>query len=165
MLTRSGHLAPPLACKGMLSLVLCVSAVEIIVRIFFNSLICINKHLLTFPSSRCSDYVNDWDEPFDFQCPNHGYINGFRSVHYNNKEDRRIKFRFCNLPGICVYNCQRTGWVNNYGEEVLHTVPVAQILHGVKSIHDNYIEYVHVIDNIDIYTISYECTSNDLHLL
>nr|AFK64754.1 dermatopontin [Pinctada imbricata] len=92
------------------------------------------------PSCYWTDYVNDWDEPFDFTCPNHGYINGFRSVHDNYKEDRRMKFRCCNLPGMCVYNCQRTSWVNDYGEEVLHTVPVAQILHGVKSRHDNQIE-------------------------
>ena len=48
----------------------------------------------------CSaEYVNDWDEVIAFQCPQNGYITGIDSYHDNGHEDRRFKFRCCELTG------------------------------------------------------------------
>ena len=40
-------------------------------------------------------YVNDFDAPVLYTCPNGGYLNGVSSFHDNKKEDRRYKFRCC----------------------------------------------------------------------
>ena len=47
-----------------------------------------NAHLFT-------GYVNDFDAPVLYTCPNGGYLNGVYSVHDNKKEDRRYRFRCC----------------------------------------------------------------------
>ena len=40
-------------------------------------------------------YVNDFDAPVLYSCPNGGYINGVASYHHNHYEDRRYRFRCC----------------------------------------------------------------------
>ena len=47
-----------------------------------------NAHLFT-------GYVNDFDAPVLYTCPNGGYLNGVYSVHNNKKEGRRYRFRCC----------------------------------------------------------------------
>ena len=46
-----------------------------------------------------SDYINEFDQPLTFQCPNDGFITGTESVHDNRKEDRRFKFQCCEIQG------------------------------------------------------------------
>ena len=46
-----------------------------------------------------SDYVNEWDQPVTYQCPNDGFITGIDSVHDNRYEDRRFKYQCCEVAG------------------------------------------------------------------
>ena len=47
-------------------------------------------------------YVNNWDEFFAFQCNNHGFIHGMRSIHDNHSEDRRWDFYCCEHDGLLI---------------------------------------------------------------
>lgn len=44
-----------------------------------------------------TDYVNAMDSPIVFQCGS-GVIHGIESYHQDTYEDRRFKFKCCNLP-------------------------------------------------------------------
>ena len=50
-----------------------------------------------------SDFVNDWDQPVTYQCPNDGFLTGIKSVHNNQFEDRRFKYQCCEVPGRVGY--------------------------------------------------------------
>ncbi|KAK3091194.1 hypothetical protein FSP39_017861 [Pinctada imbricata] len=102
------------------------------------------------PICSWTGYVNTWDKTINFYCPNNGYINGFHSVHHNYYEDRRMSFRCCYLPDICAVNCRGTGWVNAYDREARHIVPIAEILHGIMSQHNNDKEYIDDVLSINI---------------
>ena len=47
------------------------------------------------------EYVNDFDAPVAFQCPNGGALDGVGSYHDNGPEDRRFRFYCCEKPGDC----------------------------------------------------------------
>ena len=51
-----------------------------------------------------SEYVNNWDETFVFQCAMSGYIAGIDSYHGNSVEDRRFKFYCCQTYGRFVFS-------------------------------------------------------------
>ena len=46
------------------------------------------------------EYVNDFDAPVAFQCPNGGALDGVGSYHDNGPEDRRFRFYCCEKPGF-----------------------------------------------------------------
>uniref|UniRef100_A0A8C7NZS8 Uncharacterized protein n=1 Tax=Oncorhynchus mykiss TaxID=8022 RepID=A0A8C7NZS8_ONCMY len=41
-----------------------------------------------------SSHVNDFDKPFNYQCPSHQVITGMNSYHENRHENRTWKFTF-----------------------------------------------------------------------
>ncbi|XP_060065774.1 hemagglutinin/amebocyte aggregation factor-like [Ylistrum balloti] len=87
-------------------------------------------------------YVNDFDQPFDFECPGEGFINGVRSIHDNGHEDRRWAFQCCTMQGRIRQDCQDTGFVNSYdGGLSVTTDHNNKNFHGWISIHDNDHEY------------------------
>lgn len=43
------------------------------------------------------DYVNYFDKPVDFQCPLGFTIIGFSSYHHNKYEDRRFRYKCCQI--------------------------------------------------------------------
>lgn len=43
-------------------------------------------------------YVNEMDKPLVFQCPRGGIIDGIESYHDNYFEDRKFRFRCCDVP-------------------------------------------------------------------
>ena len=45
-----------------------------------------------------SGYKNSWDGDLSFSCPDRAVLNGVTSTHDNGREDRRWKFRCCELP-------------------------------------------------------------------
>lgn len=59
------------------------------------------RHIFSFSGFLylCVDYVNDFDQPVVFQCPNGGVMDGVHSYHYNGAEDRRFRFYCCEKPG------------------------------------------------------------------
>nr|XP_034332017.1 hemagglutinin/amebocyte aggregation factor [Crassostrea gigas] len=85
-----------------------------------------------------SGYVNNYDAMILYTCPNQGYLNGMHSIHSNNYEDRRFKFRCCSPPsGLDFKHCHWTGYVNNWDSYVNYHVPYGYVIRGVFSIHDN----------------------------
>ena len=44
-----------------------------------------------------TDYVNDWDNTYNYSCPDGKVLVGVGSKHDNRKEDRRFRFQCCRL--------------------------------------------------------------------
>ncbi|XP_046382093.2 hemagglutinin/amebocyte aggregation factor-like [Haliotis rufescens] len=93
-------------------------------------------------SGRCRwhGFVNQFDKPISFQCPNNGVIRGVSSYHHNHFEDRRFKFLCCSLRGRHLVRCAKTGYVNTWDERFTFRMPAAHFLKGVFSIHHNHFE-------------------------
>ncbi|XP_062603178.1 hemagglutinin/amebocyte aggregation factor-like [Saccostrea cucullata] len=93
----------------------------------------------TKESENCfwTDYVNDFDQPLVFQCPRGGVLDGVSSYHDNHREDRRFRFYCCEKPGVCLYNCMYSGWVNSYDGNLNYTAPIGYVMRGWTSIHDS----------------------------
>ncbi|XP_046551997.1 hemagglutinin/amebocyte aggregation factor-like isoform X2 [Haliotis rubra] len=87
-----------------------------------------------------SGYVNQFDKPISFQCPNNGVISGVNSYHSNHHEDRRFKFYCCSLKGKHLVHCGTIGYVNCWDEKIKFRMPAAHFLKGVFSIHHNHYE-------------------------
>ncbi|XP_011438693.3 hemagglutinin/amebocyte aggregation factor [Magallana gigas] len=83
-----------------------------------------------------TDYVNAMDSPIVFQCGS-GVIHGIESYHQDTYEDRRFKFKCCNLPLTCETNCHYTGWVNDLQGPFTYIAPDNYFIRGVVSFHDN----------------------------
>lgn len=83
-----------------------------------------------------SHYVNDWDYPFNYNCPHNGYITGMYSVHDNGKEDRRWKFRCCSLQSHHTQDCL-SKMANEWDQQMNFRVPYSYVLTGVFSYHSN----------------------------
>ncbi|XP_046564165.1 dermatopontin-like isoform X2 [Haliotis rubra] len=84
-----------------------------------------------------SGYVNQFEQPVSFQCPNNGVISGVSSIHSNGPEDRRFDFYCCSLRCEQLVQCQGTGYVNNWDGYLNFLVPVGRFLKGVSSVHHN----------------------------
>ncbi|XP_045183014.2 hemagglutinin/amebocyte aggregation factor-like [Mercenaria mercenaria] len=89
---------------------------------------------------RC-EYSTNWEHAFDellaFQCRSNMYIVGMKSEHHNHNEDRRWKFRCCGFNDFHPYDCELTGWTNDYDGVQDFRVPDGKVIKGVISIHDN----------------------------
>ncbi|XP_021379237.1 uncharacterized protein LOC110466804 [Mizuhopecten yessoensis] len=95
----------------------------------------------TVQNCQWTGYVNEFDQPFDYECPGDGFINGVRSIHSNHNEDRRWAFQCCEMQGRIRHNCHDTGFVNTYdGGLSYSTAHNYQNFHGWISIHDNHPE-------------------------
>lgn len=85
-----------------------------------------------------TDYVNLYDQPFDFECPGEGFINGLRSIHDNGPKDRRWAFQCCKLKDHVRHDCRDTGFLNKYDGDLNYTTTQNnQLFHGWISVHDN----------------------------
>ena len=90
-----------------------------------------------FSRCRWSGYVNNWDEPFKYQCPHNCFVAGMSGIHNNDTEDRRFKFYCCKhsrrqrLQG-CFYT-QRTTYDNYFSI----MFPYHDVMRGVISDHRN----------------------------
>ncbi|CAL1540932.1 unnamed protein product, partial [Lymnaea stagnalis] len=60
-----------------------------------------------------SDYANDFNKLFNFQCPDDGIIKGIESTY--NGYDRRYKFLCCSTTGYIAHACQFTPNINALG--------------------------------------------------
>ncbi|XP_069113827.1 hemagglutinin/amebocyte aggregation factor-like isoform X2 [Argopecten irradians] len=85
-----------------------------------------------------TSWVNGYDQAFDFECPDEGFINGVRSRHDNNHEDRVWAFQCCKMKGLIRNDCTDTGFVNRFdGDLSFTTHHDNQNIHGWISVHDN----------------------------
>ncbi|XP_063058490.1 hemagglutinin/amebocyte aggregation factor-like [Engraulis encrasicolus] len=92
------------------------------------------------PSCFTTNWVNDFDDPLDFQCPSNSVITGMESYHDNRHEDRRWKFTCCNANYFCTGNCEWSGYVNDFDAIISWGVPSGHYLAGVSSYHENHHE-------------------------
>ncbi|CAC5398114.1 unnamed protein product [Mytilus coruscus] len=83
-----------------------------------------------------SNYVNDWDEFFNYQCSNDGFICGMRSIHHNKKEDRRFMFKCCQISGKTLSECSKT-YRNDFDKPFTVNVPSGFVIRSVSSTHSN----------------------------
>ncbi|KAH9492205.1 Inter-alpha-trypsin inhibitor heavy chain H3 [Bulinus truncatus] len=80
-------------------------------------------------------YVNDWDQPFNFSCPDGQILSYISSVHSNKKEDRRWEF-LCRTAGR-TSSCTDSGYVNKFDEPVVFTCPGDRVMTGVHGYHSD----------------------------
>ncbi|RUS89575.1 hypothetical protein EGW08_002693 [Elysia chlorotica] len=90
-----------------------------------------------------TDYGNEFDMRLDFVSPDGWVIAGVSSYNSDTFEDRRYKFRVCQLQGFHVADCIKTDWVNDYAAYMEFMVPDGKILTGWYSIHNNIYEDRH----------------------
>ena len=89
------------------------------------------------PTCRKTGYVNSFDKPMHFNCDSNQYIAGVESYHDNGREDRRWKFTCCSAFGHKTYSCYKTGYVNEFDEELNFQAEYNEVITGVYSYHDN----------------------------
>ncbi|XP_067663438.1 uncharacterized protein [Haliotis asinina] len=92
-----------------------------------------------------SGYVNDFDQPVSYQCPNNGVISGVNSFHNNHHEDRRFKFYCCSVRDRHLVRCSRTDYLNWWDRKLNFRVPAAHFLTGVYSIHHNHHDFFYIV--------------------
>lgn len=92
-----------------------------------------------YPSNcKFSGWLNNWDQPIRYTCPNNGKVIGLHSYHHNHHEDRRWEIACCEVPkDRRPTYCKWTGWQNPWDGVLNYKVPNGWILSGMHSIHDN----------------------------
>lgn len=94
-------------------------------------------------SCEWTEYVNDFDELFEFQCWDDNVIAGVSSYHDNHDEDRRFKFLCCKpavtdaAVAVITHSCNYTDWLNDFDKPFSYSVPDGWVLRGVISVHNN----------------------------
>uniref|UniRef100_F7A0W1 Uncharacterized protein n=1 Tax=Xenopus tropicalis TaxID=8364 RepID=F7A0W1_XENTR len=81
-------------------------------------------------------WVNNYDEPLYFECPNHQSISLIISNHDNKREDRVWDFS-CKATFSEQKFCYWTGYVNDFDQEFTFTCASGAVLTGMDSYHDN----------------------------
>ncbi|BFZ22658.1 hypothetical protein BsWGS_25697 [Bradybaena similaris] len=82
-------------------------------------------------------YLNEFDRPLQYSCPNDEVMNGMMSYHDNRYEDRRFMLQCCRVANIVPKNCFYTWWVNDWDGPMNFNVPWGMAIKGVYSEHDN----------------------------
>lgn len=86
-----------------------------------------------------SGFANNYDEVMSFSCGGQSVITGWQSEHNNHYEDRRMKFRCCQVLGVLT-NCDLSGNANDLDGWLRYGVPENRLLYGVSSWHSNHHE-------------------------
>lgn len=85
-----------------------------------------------------SEYQNDPDEEFTFQCPDNSVMVGFSSKYNSNARDRQFRFRCCDLGGgWSVTSTRYMGWANDLDEDMVGKCGLNEAWLGFKSYHNN----------------------------
>lgn len=103
---------------------------------FFSFYTSVVLHLLV----RVHSWVNDYDQPFTFTCPQHQSIQRVVSHHDNHREDRVFDFTCSNYEDSKFDSCYWTEYVNDFDQPVIFQCPHGGVLNGVSSYHDNHRE-------------------------
>ncbi|CAG0913247.1 unnamed protein product [Notodromas monacha] len=95
--------------------------------------------------SSCDDaqpsYVNQYDGPVDFMCPDTGVLVGVSSKHDNRHEDRMWSFHCCGHINYCRHNCTLKTDLNVQRGAINFTLEDGIFIVGVFSRHNNRYEY------------------------
>ncbi|KAK6986887.1 dermatopontin [Biomphalaria glabrata] len=94
--------------------------------------------LLVVTQVKSAAYVNDWDKPFNFNCPTGQILSFVSSINDNYYEDRRWEL-FCRTVGY-TKDCVKSDYVNTFDNPVTFTCPGDSVITGIESYHDNHYE-------------------------
>ncbi|NP_001106323.1 uncharacterized protein LOC100127280 precursor [Xenopus laevis] len=83
-----------------------------------------------------SKWINDYDKPFSFQCPDQQSIGFIISKHNNRREDRVWNFT-CQYTLYQPHFCNWTDYINDFDQELNFTCPLGSVVSGIQSYHDN----------------------------
>jgi len=83
-------------------------------------------------------WQNDWDANLDFNCGSRQALSGIWSYHTNSREDRRWRFRCCDVSEtVDVLSSRETDWLNNWDDVLNFRCGASEVLRGLESYHDN----------------------------
>ena len=82
-----------------------------------------------------SEPYTDYGQAFTFQCNETRYevLSGVRSVHSNQKKDRKWSFYCCKSTRFCPRQCRWSNYINNWGGYMHYIAPNMRIFTEVKS--------------------------------
>ncbi|XP_059141119.1 dermatopontin-like isoform X2 [Physella acuta] len=83
------------------------------------------------------NFLNEYDQPFDFRCPYGSVINYIYSEHHDYFEDRRFEI-LCRSQKTT--ECAHSGYVNAFDQAVNFICPGDKVMTGIESYHDNHYE-------------------------
>ncbi|XP_059141118.1 dermatopontin-like isoform X1 [Physella acuta] len=83
------------------------------------------------------NFLNEYDQPFDFRCPYGSVINYIYSEHHDYFEDRRFEI-LCRSQKTT--ECAHSGYVNAFDQPVNFICPGDKVMTGIESYHDNFYE-------------------------
>jgi len=92
--------------------------------------------------SGTKNWANNWDGHLFFQCPTPEVLYGVYSEHDNGTEDRRWKFKCCNVGSFATLRYGGwTSYMNNWDADLDYRCSKPnEVIVGVKSDHDNHRE-------------------------
>ena len=97
--------------------------------------------MATVNQCQWTNYLNDWDQSFDYYCPGDKSMVGIESYHNSGREDRRFRFLCCNLQidnqNATRSSCSSTEYVNEYDQKLNFTCPFEMVMVGMKSKHNS----------------------------
>jgi len=84
------------------------------------------------------EFVNEYDQPFDFKCKEGESIDEIATEHDNYREDRRWDFT-CKKNQVITKDCTWSGEVNNFDQDFDYKCEKG-VIAGIASHHDNHYE-------------------------
>merc|ERR1712189_150056 len=87
-----------------------------------------------------ANYINNHGDSMFYSCGGASYVSGFESIHSNWYEDRRWKVKCCSGTGTCLTECDFTGYINGWEEDMDYRVPNGHVIKTVKSEHSSWYE-------------------------
>merc|ERR1711962_241145 len=84
------------------------------------------------------EYVNEYDQPFEFKCKEGQSIDNIATEHSNHHEDRRWDFT-CKANKVITKDCSWTGEVNGFDQTFDHKCDKG-VIAGIASHHNNHYE-------------------------
>ena len=103
------------------------------------------ENCVGFPNT----YVNNWDARVSYTCPSGKVLTGIDSVHSNEAEDRRFRFKCCSLlihKSRSIDVIEKSGWtgyLNGFDQPFTayaHMNGKAAAISGISSYHNNHYE-------------------------
>jgi len=99
------------------------------------------KEEAEFTACAWTGYVNNFDEPFIYECTEGaGLITGMESIHDNHYEDRRWSYKCCYTAETCYHDCHFTPFINAMDGPMDYKVQDGYWISGFESEHDNHFE-------------------------
>ncbi|KAK3096509.1 hypothetical protein FSP39_000866 [Pinctada imbricata] len=96
-----------------------------------------NEHFLLSVIFACSSaWINDWDKPFSFECPEHSFISQIYSVHDNWFEDRRFEIG-CRNYTTKLEKCRWSEAANKFNQPLIFQCSGGEIITGMRSNHSD----------------------------